>query len=158
MSKIAQILYNRPGAFPSFALWLMMMVFQFLVIAIFVILSIRGILGGMGAGTLFSFDPFATKGGSMSFVLAGAAIACYSFLGFDAITTFTEETFNPKKTVPRAIILITLIGGAIFIVSSYFTQLVHPGFTNFKDVDSEYTYKRIRLRETLSPSAHNCMP
>ncbi len=115
---------------------ILMMVFQFLVIGIFILLSVKNILGGMGAGTLFSFDPFASKSGSMSFVLAGAAIACYSFLGFDAVTTFTEETIEPKKTLPRAIILITLIGGAIFIVASYVTQLVHPSFTDFKDVNS----------------------
>jgi putrescine importer len=114
----------------------LMMVFQFLVIGIFILLSVKNILGGMGAGTLFSFDPFASKSGSLSYVLAGAAIACYSFLGFDAVTTFTEETIEPKKTLPRAIILITLIGGAIFFVSSYVTQLVHPSFTDFKDVNS----------------------
>jgi amino acid transporter len=73
---------------------------------------------------------------SFSFVLAGASIACYSFLGFDAISTFTEEALHPEKNIPRAIILTTVIGGVIFIVSSYFTQLVHPNFHNFKSVDS----------------------
>jgi putrescine importer len=114
----------------------LMMVFQFLVIAFFIILSIRSILGGMGTATLISINPFMNSHVSFSFVLAGASIACYSFLGFDAITTFTEEAIQPEKNIPRAIILTTVIGGVIFIVSSYFTQLVHPDFNHFQNVDS----------------------
>jgi amino acid transporter len=114
----------------------LMMVFQFLVIAFFIILSIKSITGGMGEATLVSINPFVNGNVSFSFVLAGASIACYSFLGFDAISTFTEEALHPEKNIPRAIILTTVIGGVIFIVSSYFTQLVHPNFHNFKSVDS----------------------
>jgi putrescine importer len=113
-----------------------MMVFQFLVIALFIIFSIRSILNGMGTATLFSISPFVHNHVSFSFVLAGASIACYSFLGFDAISTFTEETIQPEKTIPKAIILTTLIGGVIFVVATYFTHLAHPDFNNFKDVDS----------------------
>ena len=35
-----------------------------------------------------------------------------SFLGFDAVSTLTEETRDPRRTIPRAIMLITLVGGA----------------------------------------------
>ena len=37
--------------------------------------------------------------------MAGAAIAAYSYLGFDAVSTLTEETIAPEKTMPRAIVL-----------------------------------------------------
>lgn len=115
----------------------LMMAFQFLVIALFVILSIRSLLGGTGAGALWSVKLFAGDGnGSLSAVLAGASIACYSYLGFDAITTLTEETIRPEKTMPRAILLTTLIGGIIFIAASYFSQLVHPDYLHFSDVSS----------------------
>jgi amino acid transporter len=113
----------------------LMMVFQFLVIALFIILDIKTVLTGHGTGNLLSVNPFVHSGTSFSFVLAGASIACYSFLGFDAITTFTEEALKPEKNIPRAIILTTVIGGVIFIASSYFTHLVHPGF-QYKSVDS----------------------
>lgn len=115
---------------------LLMMIFQFLVIALFIIFSIKSVLGGMGTGTLLSINPFINQHVSFSFVLAGASIACYSFLGFDAISTFTEEAVKPEKNIPRAIILTTLIGGIIFVLSSYFTFLAHPDYNNFKDVDS----------------------
>ncbi|OIK15978.1 hypothetical protein BIV60_06735 [Bacillus sp. MUM 116] len=109
----------------------LMMVFQFLVIALFIILSIKSVLGGGGAGTLLSVSPFVNTHVSFSFVLAGASIACYSFLGFDAISTFTEETRNPEKTIPRAIILTNVIGGLIFVVSTLPKKIfgyLHPKF------------------------------
>ncbi|WP_240793605.1 MULTISPECIES: APC family permease [unclassified Arthrobacter] len=34
---------------------------------------------------------------------------------------------NPRRTVPRAIMLVALIGGGIFVAVSYVTQRVHPG-------------------------------
>jgi hypothetical protein len=33
-------------------------------------------------------------------VISAAAIACYSFLGFDAVSTLTEDTRAPHKTIP----------------------------------------------------------
>ncbi|MCO4253831.1 amino acid permease [Pseudarthrobacter cellobiosi] len=48
-------------------------------------------------------------------------------MGFDAVTTLTEETINPRRTVPLAIMLVALIGGGILVAVSYVTQLVHPG-------------------------------
>ncbi|WP_281536073.1 APC family permease [Cryobacterium breve] len=71
--------------------------------------------------------PFFSDTAGISGISAGAAIAAYSFLGFDAVTTLTEETINPRKTMPRAIMLIALIGGAIFVLVAYTTTLVHPG-------------------------------
>ncbi|WP_337460069.1 APC family permease [Rhodococcus opacus] len=58
---------------------------------------------------------------------AAAAIAAYSFLGFDAVTTLAEETKDAARNIPRAIIWIVSIGGVIFFVVAYVVQLVHPG-------------------------------
>ncbi|WP_417563590.1 APC family permease [Microbacterium sp.] len=112
-----------------------MMTFQVLVIVVFVALSIGSVVSQHGAGGLLSAHPFINSTSSFAMVSAGAAIAAYSFLGFDAVTTFTEETKNPTRTVPRAIMLIALIGGGIFILVSYTTQLVHPG-GQFTDASS----------------------
>lgn len=112
-----------------------LMAFQIIVIVVFVALSIRSVINGAGSGTLFSTQPFTGQNSSFSAIVSGAAVAAYSFLGFDAVTTFSEETKTPKKTMPRAIMLIALIGGLIFIVVSYVLQLVHPGYA-FDDSSS----------------------
>ncbi|MBJ8339445.1 APC family permease [Antrihabitans sp. YC3-6] len=104
-----------------------LMAFQLLVIVLFVALSIGSLLGDSDADGLASGAPFFNSAADIGTITAGAALAAYSFLGFDAVTTLTEETVEPEKTVPRAIMLMVLIGGAIFIVVAYVTQLVRPG-------------------------------
>lgn len=114
---------------------LLLMVFQILVLVFFVTLSLRHVFHVSGASSLVSWNPLVNSNTTISGVSAGAALAAYSFLGFDAITTLTEETVQPKKTIPRAIILVLLIGGSIFLIVTYSTQLVHPG-GQFASVDS----------------------
>ncbi|ALE04748.1 Putrescine importer PuuP (plasmid) [Arthrobacter sp. ERGS1:01] len=60
-------------------------------------------------------------------ISGAAAIAAYSFLGFDAVTTLSEETHNARKTIPRAVLLVVGIGGVLFSGVAYLMQLVHPG-------------------------------
>lgn len=106
---------------------LVLMAFQILVIAIFVALSLADVARAAGAPGLVDSTPFTGVDVGFTAIAGGAAIAAYSFLGFDAVTTLTEETVDPQRTMPRAIMLIALIGGGIFIVVSYAVQLVHPG-------------------------------
>jgi amino acid transporter len=102
-----------------------LMAFQLLVIGFFVVLSIKQVLSV--GDSLASTEPFFHPGSTFGTISGGAALAAYSFLGFDAVTTLTEETIEPRKTIPRAIMLTALIGGAVFVVLAYFTQLAHPG-------------------------------
>ncbi|TWF81948.1 amino acid/polyamine/organocation transporter (APC superfamily) [Pseudonocardia hierapolitana] len=89
-----------------------------------------------GTGMPSLAEPFLPDGGEASAVLGGAAILCLSFLGFDAVSTLSEETRDPRRRIPRAIMLVTLIGGALFIVVSYAGHLVFPRYSEFTDVDS----------------------
>jgi putrescine importer len=109
-----------------------LMAFQLLILALFVILTITHLVGH--SQSLFSLKPFTGDGGFTA-IAAGTAVAAYSFLGFDAVSTLTEETRDAERNIPRAIVLVALIGGAIFIVVSYFATLVSPGGT-FDDADS----------------------
>jgi amino acid transporter len=112
----------------------LLMIVQFLVLAAFVALCIHYI-GGDPSTPLWTLTPFFNGDMQMPLIMSGAAIACYSFLGFDAVSTLTEETKDPRRTIPKAIMLITLIGGLIFVGVSYFVQLAHPSF-QFESVDS----------------------
>jgi len=114
---------------------------NFLIIAIqtifivtFLVLAVVTI---SGYGTVDLMAPFTGDGsaGGMSPILAGAAILCLSFLGFDAVSTLSEEARDARRTVPQAIMIATIVSGLIFIVLSYASQVVFPS-NEFADVDS----------------------
>lgn len=80
-------------------------------------------------------DAVWNSGTSIGAVTAAAAIAAYSFLGFDAVSTLGEEARGGARTIGRGIIGCVIAAGAIFIVLSFVMQLVHPG-AKFADVDA----------------------
>lgn len=107
---------------------------QAVFIVVFLVLAIGKIAG---YGTVDLLAPFTGDGsaGGMNPVLAGAAILCLSFLGFDAVSTLSEEAKDARRTVPQAILIATIVSGIIFILLSYVSQLVFPS-NEFADVDS----------------------
>ncbi|MCT7664621.1 APC family permease [Shinella kummerowiae] len=112
-----------------------LMLVQLSVLIVFLALAARYVVALNGVGGLASVRPFFETGVPFSASVAGAAIAAYSFLGFDAVSTLTEETREPTRTMPKAIMIIAVIGGLIFTGSAYMTQLAHPG-GEFAAVDS----------------------
>jgi len=114
---------------------LILMAVQLTVLATLVILAARYVMAASGPGGLVSVTPFFKAEVPFSASVAGAAIAAYSFLGFDAVSTLTEETKDAKRTMPRAILIIALAGGLIFVGSSYITQLAHPSI-DFVSIDA----------------------
>jgi putrescine importer len=91
-------------------------------------------------GSVNLVAPFAGDGsvGGASPIFAGAAILCLSFLGFDAVSTLSEEAKDPTRTVPKAIMIATVVCGLIFFGLSYVSQLVFPS-NQFADVDAGST-------------------
>ncbi|WHZ02137.1 APC family permease [Neobacillus sp. YX16] len=116
---------------------------QILIMVVFIILVIKGLNAGEGTGTVFSMQPFFVEGMNLPILITGATILCFSFLGFDAVTTLSEETPNPEKTIPKAILLTALWGGGIFITTSFFIQSFFPDNSRF--IDSEAALPEIAL-------------
>ncbi|EPF79914.1 hypothetical protein F945_00802 [Acinetobacter rudis CIP 110305] len=79
---------------------------------------------------LWSMAPFWNEMTSVAALIGGATILCFSFTGFDALSSLAEETKDAEKTLPRAIFATALIAGIIFIVSTYFIQLYFPSNPN----------------------------
>jgi len=111
-------------------------IFGLAFIILFCVLTIQSILQGEGTGQLFTSLPFYNPKESFSFIIAGAALLCFSFLGFDSVTTFSEETIQPEKNIPRAVFIITIVGGLVFTTISYITHNVWPNYMSFKNADA----------------------
>ncbi|MGM9987053.1 MAG: APC family permease [Bacillaceae bacterium] len=110
---------------------------QFLICFIFVFLTIK-----QTPLSSYSIDPLIST--NLGTLVAGAAILTYSFLGFDSVSTLSEDTINPKKNVPLGILYTALIGGGLFIFVAYFAQILFPSASMFKDVvgaSPEIAYK-----------------
>lgn len=58
-----------------------------------------------------NFAPAGVEG-----VMLGATTVFFAYLGFDAISTSAEETINPQKSLPRAIIITILICTAFYVI------------------------------------------
>jgi putrescine importer len=110
--------------------------FQFAIVFAFIVLCVNKVQSGMGLGVLVSSTPFYSENFDLSAIINGATILCFSFLGFDAVANYSEEATDAKRDVPRAILLTALLGGGLFIITSYFTQLVYPDISVFKDIEN----------------------
>lgn len=62
--------------------------------------------------------PFTWPGGSKSTLLA-LGWAIWSFGGFEAAAPLAEETRDPTKNVPRALLLTVLVSGTIYVLGSW---------------------------------------
>lgn len=111
-------------------------VMQLALIAVIVGMVIYGVAGGEGQATLSSSKPFWSENAHLVPLVTGATILCFSFTGFDSISTLSEETKNAERVIPLAIFLTAIIGGSIFIVSTYFLQLYFPDISRFTDPEA----------------------
>ncbi len=81
-------------------------------------------------------EPLYSQGIEANALFAGAATLALTFLGFDAVSAMSEEARDPRRTVPRAIMLTVLVGALLFIVVSYLCTLIVPDPSTITDPDS----------------------
>jgi amino acid transporter len=120
-----------------------LIIVQFIFILAFVLFLAKWISAGGGAGTFFDWNAFLNPVEfnkpemGWGVILSGASILALSFLGFDAVTTVSEEAINPEKNVGIAIMVTCIGAGLMFIVVSYLMQLSWPtAWNEFQVVDS----------------------
>ena len=113
----------------------LLMLLQGGVIVAFLALAARYVIVLSGPGSLETVAPFFRADVPLSLTARGAALAALSFLGFDAVSTLSEEAREPRRDVPRAILLVALIVGVVFVAAAYAAQLVE-GPAPMKDAAS----------------------
>jgi amino acid transporter len=123
-TTVINLLGIRLMAWVSWALF----AFQVVVMAYFLI----EVFSKLPSGTLhFNEVGFYNPGAfHLHGVLAATVIVVLSYLGFDAVSTLSEEAKNPRKSVPRGTVLSILGGGAIFIILTYFAGVAYPHYQN----------------------------
>ena len=84
-----------------------MVLIKLAVIVIFIVVGV----GNINTENWSDFTPF-----GMSGVLTGAGVIFFAYIGFDAVSTASQEAINPEKDVPKGIIGSLLICTVLYIL------------------------------------------
>ncbi|MFZ3589014.1 APC family permease [Bacillus sp. DJP31] len=110
-------------------------VLELIVLVVFVVAAIIAISSGVN-GAEFNFKPlYDPDQFSLSVVMGAVSIAVLSFLGFDAISTLSEEAKGGRRVVGRAVVFSLLVVGVLFIIQTWVAALVWPDYTSFENAD-----------------------
>jgi len=112
-----------------------------LVIVAFFVAAVRYLVGAQGFDGLFSTKPFYDpETFSWPVVWTGTSIAVLTYIGFDGISTLSEDVENPRRNVLLATVLTCFITGVLGGLEVYVGQLVWPDYTSFPDKDTAFVY------------------
>ncbi|POH72952.1 APC family permease [Arthrobacter glacialis] len=128
-------LLNIVGVRISASANMVMVVFQALVAVAFVGLTLRAILSDNALQ--FSLAPFYAMDMDTAGLVGGASVLALAFLGFDAVTTLSEETIDAEKNMPRAIMWVAALGALFFVTVTYVMQTLVPDLASLERITTE---------------------
>jgi putrescine importer len=112
-----------------------------LVIVLVVIAALRYLFHLPHQVATFYTQPFYDRVSfSTGGLLRGTSIAVLTYIGFDGISTLTDEARDPARNIPRAIVLTCFITGVLAAIEVYLGQLVWPHGQAFPDIDTAYVH------------------
>ena len=96
-----------------------------IVVVIFFVFVVRFLWNLHEFGQGFFTHPFYNPATfSFKSVFHGTSVAVLTYIGFDAISTFSEEVENPRRNIMLATVLVCLITGVLASLEVYAAQLV----------------------------------
>jgi len=96
-----------------------------IVVVIFFAFVVRFLWGLHQHGAAFFAQPFYNPGTfSLRGVFRGTSIAVLTYIGFDGISTLSEETENPRRNILLATVLVCVMTGVLSSLEVYGAQLV----------------------------------
>ena len=109
------------------------------VIAVFLYLAVRYLLHLGHWGGLFSAQPFydpKTFNGHR--IWMATSFAALTYIGFDGITTLSEDVVNPKRNVLLATVLVCFFTGVFSGVEVYLGQRVWPDWQSYVNLETAF--------------------
>jgi len=110
------------------------------VVAAIFVAGARYIFGAPHDATYFTrpfYDPHTFSYGGL---FGCTSIAVLTYIGFDGISTLSEEAENPRRNILLATVLTCVVIGILSAVESYVAQLIWPASQPFPDVNTAYSY------------------
>ena len=110
-----------------------------IVIVLFVLAALQYILSLNSHSVSYFTRPFYDPSTfSLQTVSTGTSLAVLTYIGFDGISTLSEEAHNPRKNILYATVLTCLVTGILASIQVYLAQLVWNGWNGFKNVDTAF--------------------
>jgi putrescine importer len=94
------------------------------------------------------YDPHTFSWGNL---FGCTSIAVLTYIGFDGISTLSEEAENPRRNILLATVLTCLVIGILSAVEVYVAQLIWPAREAFPDINTAYSYVAGRAWKPLFP-------
>ncbi|WP_415947850.1 APC family permease [Streptomyces sp. KLOTTS4A1] len=116
---------NLTGVRTAARVGFLVLVMEIVVLLVFIVAAVVVLVrDGAQRGWL---SPLTGDGGfALSAVIGAVSIAVLSFLGFDAIASFTEEVTGGSAKVARAVLFCLALAGSLFIAQTYLVALLEP--------------------------------
>jgi len=112
---------------------------MFIVVGTFIALAARFLYVHQAWHGLLSAKPFYDPDTfNLHRVLAGSSFAVLTYVGFDAITTLSEDVENQRRTVLLATVTICIFNGAFGCFVSYLGQRVWPDWHSFRSLETAF--------------------
>jgi putrescine importer len=109
------------------------------VIAVFLYLAVRYLYLGQHWAGLFSIKPFYDPATFNSHqIWMATSFAALTYIGFDGITTLSEDVQNPKRNVLLATVLVCFLTGLFSGVEVYLGQRVWPNWHTFANLETAF--------------------
>jgi len=88
----------------------------------------------LAKGEIGFFEFFTTDFGKFGWsgIIAGAGVVFFAFIGFDAVSTAAQEAKNPKKDMPRGILISLAICTVLYVLFGY----VLTGVANYDEFNT----------------------
>jgi len=77
---------------------------------------------------------------SLRAVSTGTSIAALTYIGFDSISTLSEEAVDPRRDIMLATVITCLLTGVLAAAEVYTAQLVWPDYSHYPNVDTAYVF------------------
>jgi amino acid transporter len=111
------------------------------VIAVFFVAAARYVSAqphhDLGFYTRPFYDPQTFQLGAL---LSGTSLAVLTYIGFDGISTLSEEAENPRRNILLATVFTCLAIGILSAFQVYAAQLIWPSSERFPDVDTAFIH------------------
>jgi putrescine importer len=111
------------------------------VVAVFFMAAARYVFSTPHQGAAFFTRPFYDpKLWEIKAVLGATSVAVLSYIGFDGISTLSEEAENPRRNILLATVLTCFVIGILSALEVYAAQLIWPASEPFPNTDTAFTY------------------